>query len=731
MATMGDSSHLLELLSPKTLPLLLTHIRNTNALAGLPPPELLKWCTKLSSLLSTSSTNVIDKWCAASCIFETIRQVALDELDLVKPKCIHGWCQNLWSATNGREAHTLDILSVMVQLLIACKSFPELRREVVAVWCGKVVQRACETGMQILSAFSTHGEAEANDVIFIMSLLESLIGTSPSTVKPHFEKVNTFCTETIIRAADSTELVAAATKCMIAICDSSKEKEKEDGTAKVVEKMYCTAEDVLDGIFGVTVSDRPAGYSLSPSTENDEILRLEHHTKQFCGIAQGLFQIVRSTHRGFNVAVLMDLIRRVWSVTYRMHFDQSNTSSKLVTPFICVSANALLSSLLSRNLLADHTFVWAVCLKGLEMSKGDTMLRVSAYNMVAQGVEAFGCCFGGEAGLENLIDTITSDMSVTASASAASTATNEIKRKLEPTKSGVRRSIVESTGLASVKIAALEALSTVLVALPASVPAGRLGNVALALLQVLFHGSPGSYTCQILSCLIKIAGRGEAVPVILTVLTRYLWSADPEVRSISKSGLEIVEIVVRGRRPRWEYQYTPEEIEPSLMPGLEQASLAGQPSKVPPTFSAEERQTITSAIAQPPAINSSPMEVDQMNPETAPKQVVPSKRKSPSFSVHSEAEKRQVLGASVSASAEVAAKPVEWSFTAPEPATPVEPVSTVAHDAAQDRTRPSSDEAGIQAHKTSHADVPAGEDTSDDDEDDLPDILLSDDDDSS
>ncbi|KAI8911248.1 hypothetical protein DFJ77DRAFT_441661 [Powellomyces hirtus] len=338
---------------------------------------LPKWSTRVATLLGATKQPQL-QW-AGCCLVRVSAALAPGAFQ----KDMRGWCNS-----SVPVALAPDVADAATELLIASKPFPALARDLNQMYLAKLVTVLCDR-----VAKSEASRVSLLQAPFLRNIL-TLLRAFPNGVRSQTEKIEILCLQAVANPSESPEAVDYATSCLLALVRADKEKASKAGESKVLNKVAASIDEVLDAM--VSYDGGAVGLVL-PTLESAYHAQLPIRLAQLEALCSCLCRIIEDTATGFAVDRVVDLVRRIYSITTRSILtdtrDQDALLLRLALPSACVNTNQLLCALLPRNLVHDCKFFSTICAKSLETSRSHATLRQSSYRLLPAAIDAFGSDF--------------------------------------------------------------------------------------------------------------------------------------------------------------------------------------------------------------------------------------------------------------------------------------------------------------------------------------------------
>ncbi|KND05139.1 uncharacterized protein SPPG_00808 [Spizellomyces punctatus DAOM BR117] len=524
---------------------------------------LHKWSVRLSSLLSSKAPTT--QW-AAACLI----RISVEQAYSAFQKEARSWCNGLLTAMKTpNSTYVGDIVRAVTKLLVKSKVFPSLQRDLNQMYLAKVITGICD-----IIARSTPVEPN------ILADLQNIITTFPNGAKAHSERIEVICFDIIMRLHEEKQSVRAATGCIVVLAQLKREKGGDYGESKIIDRVCASVKELLDEIFSsidaeTTTREASNGLILPPVSGGYHI-ELPVRISQLQAIVTVLSTILSVTTQSFRVESVVALIRRMYAGAGKAQwYDLGNAFGpkylRLLVPLVCITANQLLTILLSRKVWTDVEFTWTICAKALEHSRYHHTLRLSGYQLISKAIATFGCEIV-RIGSSTLSKAVLHDMNAytkPVSVRDPSTAQQSKKRKLDSVDTTKNLEAPDDWDL---RIAALNVLEHLILFGQAEANQIDISPLTHSLVSCVFASATRNapddakhgYQYQMLKCLLaamqSCTGRnGDVLALGIKVFASFLYHPDVRVRELCKRGLIVSDLIIHPRLPRFEYTTTVEK----------------------------------------------------------------------------------------------------------------------------------------------------------------------------
>ncbi|KAJ3181446.1 hypothetical protein HDU87_001054 [Geranomyces variabilis] len=533
---------------------------------------LHKWSTRITALLSAKSAVV--QWSGCCLVRASVAQSPG-----AFQKDMRGWCNALLAAAGKiDDAFASDVADAATELILASKAFPALQRDLNQMYLAKLVARMCDRV----------GQGNVSLTPFLRNI-RALLRAFSNGLRSQSERIEILCLQTIATPSATAETVGLATGCLLDLVRIDKESAAKGGESKVLDKILASVDEVVDAMFSSVEDARtkdegaPVGLVL-PVVDGEYHAQVLARVAQLDALAACLCRVIADMKTGFSARKVIDLIRRIYSVTTRVNLQNRGDSDGLllsmVLPTTCVKANDVLCILLSRNLVRDLRFVSTICSKSLEFSHNHTALRMSAYHLIGVAIDTFDCDFV-KLSLDGLAKAIILDIQLDGQANRRATQPlvaqpQNKKRKLQVSDSTQDDAAPINWDLKFTALTTLERLilfgqphvvsldlhgplRAVLAALLGSATAKLLPSASTTSTCGPFSSPLAAYQHALLRCTLAgiEAGVGRAaadiLPVGARIIAAMLHHPDLRVRDLCRRAAVVVDLVIHPRLPRFEY----------------------------------------------------------------------------------------------------------------------------------------------------------------------------------
>ncbi|TPX60108.1 hypothetical protein PhCBS80983_g02010 [Powellomyces hirtus] len=545
---------------------------------------LHKWSTRINTLLT--SKNAVSQWVGSVLVRVTVMQATS-----ACQKEIRGWCNGLLSVCKVIEESLLvDVVESATVLFVSAKAYPALQRDLNQMYLAKLVAVVCDRMTRIGGSLAP-----------FLRNLRTLIRTFPNALRSQSDKIEIICLQSIARPDSSLETIRMATSTLLDLVRADKDKSTaRAGESKVLDKICISIDEVVDAMCE-SVEDgkqKEEGDGLTglvlPALDGPFHEQLPTRVGQLDALGSCMCTIIDETITGFSVPKVTDLVRRIYSIATRVHLSDGNDAEtqllRLVLPTVCIKANDILRTLLSRNIFHDFRFVKTIVSKSLDLSQSHSALRLSTYSLITRAIDTFSVDFV-HLSISTLSKELTHDIQLGSANRRAAVQQHQQqpqnkKRKLVVTDTTLDTSAAENW---DIKLAALNTshklillgqshaintdnnnedvsntddplfsvLQTVLSQLLASATTPQSAVTPWADFGSVLH----AYQYGLLNCVVAametVTGRsGDILPLGVRLVGVFLWHPDMQIRELCKHGLVVADLAIHPRLPRFEYTST-------------------------------------------------------------------------------------------------------------------------------------------------------------------------------